>query len=87
MLTEREGVPLGVGHPPSGAVNVYVGSAIEGAGGRWIPCVSAVGASKFLPTVFEVGPGRHQVCAEIQPFECVEHALCVAVLMAETAAA
>lgn len=48
---------------PPGAVNVCVGAAIEGPGGRWVPCVAAVSEGVFVASVFEVGPGRRQVCS------------------------
>lgn len=87
MLAEFLDAPVSVGRPPAGAVNVCRGAPVEGPGGRWVPCVSAVEHRKFLPGVFQVGPGRHQVCAEAHPFDSVADALSLAVILAETAAA
>lgn len=86
MLAEFFDMSMSVGNPPAGAVNVSVGVAIEGPGGRWVPCVSAVAPGKFLPSVFEIGPGRHQVCADIHPVDSAADALSLAARLAKTAA-
>ena len=73
--------------PPPGAVNVQVGQAIEGPGGRWVPCASAAADGMYLPCVFEVGPGRRQVCSANKPTHFVDEALSRAIALATTAAA
>ncbi|WP_298842436.1 hypothetical protein [uncultured Roseobacter sp.] len=73
--------------PPAGAVNVLIGEAIEGPGGRWIPCASAIADGAFVSCVYEIGPGRRQVCSAAPPTYCADEALDRAVHLAETAAA
>ena len=72
---------------PPGSVNVRIGNAIEGPGGRWIPCASEVGDGAFVSCVYEVGPGRNQVCAANSPTYCPDEALARAIELAATAAA
>ncbi|EIE49409.1 hypothetical protein AL036_09265 [Salipiger aestuarii] len=73
--------------PPPGSVNVRIGNPVEGPGGRWIPCASAIAGGSYLSCVYEVGPGRRQVCSALPPTRCAEEALCQAVELAATAAA
>ncbi len=73
--------------PPSGSVNVRIGDAVEGPGGRWVPCASAIAGGAYVSCVFEVGPGRRQVCSGMQPTYCADEALSRAVELAATAAA
>ena len=73
--------------PPPGSVNVRIGHAIEGPGGRWIPCASAISDGAYVSCVYEVGPGRKQVCAPDCPTYCADEALSRAVELAATAAA
>ena len=73
--------------PPPGAVNVLLGSGVEGPGGRWIPCATKIGQGVFYSGLFQVGPGRRQVCATGRPHECPAEALARAVELATTAAA
>lgn len=76
-----------VSSPPPGSVNVRIGNPVEGPGGRWIPCASAIAAGEYVSCVYEVGPGRRQVCSAIPPMPCVEEALSRAIELASTAAA
>lgn len=73
--------------PPPGAVNVQIGTAVEGPGGRWVPCASAIADGTYVPCVFEVGPGRRQVCSANRPTHFVDEALSRAIELAHTAAA
>ena len=73
--------------PPPGSLNVRIGNAVEGLGGRWIPCASAIAGGEFVPCVYEVGAGRRQVCAANRPTRCAEEALSQAIELAVTAAA
>jgi len=72
--------------PPPGAVNVAVGKAVDGPGGTWVPCVTEVAAGVFWSGVFEVGPGRHQVCDQTN-LATVEDAFGQAKALAASAAA
>ena len=73
--------------PPPGSINVRVGPAIEGPGGRWIPCATRVGRNTYYPGLFQVGPGQRQVCFADPGFDCAETALLSAVDLAQSAAA
>ncbi len=73
--------------PPPGAVNVRYGRAIEGPGGTWVPCATKVSAGVYISGVFEVGPGRSQVCAAQNPLPCADEALSQAIELASCAAA
>lgn len=73
--------------PPLGSVNVCVGKAVDGPGGRWVPCASAIAGGAFVSCVFEVGPGRRQVCAATPPTHCTDEALSRATELAAIAAA
>lgn len=72
--------------PPKGSVNVRIGNLVEGPGGRWIPCASITKEGAYLSCVYEVGPGRRQVCAANIPSACVDEALSYATELAATAA-
>lgn len=72
---------------PPGAVNVRVGPAVEGPGGRWVPCASAVAEGAYLACVYEVGPGRRQVCGAGLPAPSEEEAMSRAIELAATASA
>ena len=73
--------------PPQGAVNVRVGEAIDGPGGRWLPCATAIAEGVYVSSIYEVGPGRRQVCAAYRTTHCVSDALSRASELAATAAA
>lgn len=73
--------------PPPGALNVRIGKAVEGPGGRWVPCASAIATGAYVSCVFEVGPGRKQVCIANRPTYCAEEALSRAIELAVIAAA
>jgi len=73
--------------PPPGSINVLVGTGVEGPGGRWIPCATAVPSGTYLSSIFEVGPGRKQVCASMTPMRSADEALSRAIALAATAAA
>jgi hypothetical protein len=73
--------------PPAGAVNVRVGKAVEGPGGRWLPCATAIADGLYVASIYEVGPGRRQVCAAEYRTNCVDDALSNASALAATAAA
>lgn len=76
-----------VSSPPPGSVNVCVGDAVEGPGGRWIPCASAIAGGAFVSCVYEIGPGRRQVCSSMHPTYSADKALARAIELAVTAAA
>lgn len=73
--------------PPPGSVNVCIGVAVEGPGGRWIPCASAIADGAYVSCIYEVGPGCRQVCSAVQPTYSADEALARAVELAVTAAA
>lgn len=73
--------------PPPGSVNIRIGNAIEGPGGRWVPCASAIADGAYVSCVYEVGPGCRQVCAANRPTFCADEALSCAIELATTAAA
>lgn len=72
--------------PPPGSVNVRIGKTVEGQGGRWVPCATEISEGVYYSGVFQVGPGRRQVCAGY-PFSCAHEALSGAIELASTAAA
>jgi len=76
-----------VSRPPAGSRNIQIGSAITGPGGRWVPCASLTLRGSFLSCVYEVGPGRKQVCLVNQPLHCADEALARAIELAAIAAA
>lgn len=73
--------------PPAGSRNIQIGAAIEGSGGRWVPCASATVEGAFLSCVYEVGPGRNQVCLANCLSDSAEEALSFAIELAKIAAA
>lgn len=73
--------------PPAGSVNVRIGKAVEGPGGKWVPCATKVAEGIYFSSVFEVGPGRRQVSFPDLPLPCADIALSRALTLAETAAA
>ncbi len=77
---------LMVSPPPPGSVNVRIGQGVEGPGGRWVPCATQIAAGVYFPGIFEVGPGRRQVCASNSPLPCADAALASATELASIAA-
>ena len=75
-----------VSSPPPGAKNVCLGKVVEGPGGRWVPCATEISAGVYYSGLFEVGPGRRQVCADL-PLPNADEALSLAIELASTAAA
>lgn len=73
--------------PPPGARNVRRGQAVEGPGGRWIPCATKVAPGVYVSGLFQVGPGQRQVCVPDRPTNCAEMALLQAITLATFAAA
>ncbi len=73
--------------PPPGSVNVRVGRTVEGPGGKWVPCATEISGGVFFSGVFEVGPGRRQVCAADLPLHDADEALSRAIELASSAAA
>lgn len=73
--------------PPAGSRNIQIGSAVVGPGGRWVPCASATIEGSFLSCIYEVGPGRKQVCLANRPSNCANEALSRAIELAAIAAA
>ncbi|GFE63804.1 hypothetical protein KIN_08780 [Litoreibacter roseus] len=73
--------------PPLGAVNVRIGAPVEGPGGRWVPCASIVSDGVYLPCLYEIGPGRRQVCGTNVPSPSEDEALSRAIELAATASA
>ncbi len=86
-LTKLFDTSVQVSCPPPGSVNVRIGNAVEGAGGRWVPCASEIAAGAYVPCIYEVGPGRKQVCAATRPTYCPDEALSRAIEFAAMAAA
>ena len=80
-------MPFAVSSPPPGSVNVSLGKIVEGPGGRWVPCATKVGGGAYYSGLFQVGPGRRQVCASDIVLPCAEAALSRAIELASTAAA
>lgn len=76
-----------VSAPPPGSVNVRFGKSVEGPGGRWVPCATEVADGVFCSGLFEVGPGRRQVCAANTRFRSADDALLSAIELARSAAA
>ncbi len=76
-----------VSSPPPGSVNVRVGKTINGPGGKWVPCATEISDGVFCSGLFEVGPGRKQVCAADLPLPCADEALSRAIELASSAAA
>lgn len=86
-IAELFDVSLMVSGPPPGSVNVRVGESVEGPGGKWVPCATRVSDGYFCSSLFEVGPGRRQVCAANVPLDTVDEALSGAIKLASSAAA
>lgn len=76
-----------VSSPPPGSINVRVGKSVEGPGGRWVPCATEISGGVFCSGVFEVGPGRRQVCAANIQLHSADEALSRAIELACSAAA
>ncbi len=72
--------------PPPGAINVQVGKSVEGPGGRWVPCATQIASGVYYSGLFEVGPGRRQVCAANRPLSSADEALSQAIALASSAA-
>lgn len=73
--------------PPPGSVNVLVGKKVEGPGGKWIPCATKTADGAYYSGLFQVGPGKRQVCASSVPLHCPNEALSRATELASAAAA
>jgi hypothetical protein len=76
-----------VSSPPPGSVNVRVGRTVEGPGGKWVPCATEIAGGVYYSSLFEVGPGRRQVCAADLALPCADEALSRAIELASSAAA
>lgn len=86
-LTKHICTSMLVSGPPRGAVNVIIGNAVEGPGGRWIPCASVNAFGLYVSCVYEVGPNRRQVCECTRQTSCPHDALARATELATIAAA
>ncbi len=73
--------------PPPGSVNVLLGKKVEGPGGKWIPCATKTADGAYYSGLFQVGPGKRQVCAASAPLLCPNEALSRAIELASAAAA
>jgi len=73
--------------PPPGSINVLVGQKVEGPGGDWIPCATKMADGTYYSGLFQVGPGKRQVCAASVPLRCPNEALSRAIELASSAAA
>jgi hypothetical protein len=73
--------------PPAGSRNVLRGQAIEGPGGRWVPCATYAPNGQYYPGLFQVGPGKKQVCAANFTTHRADIALEVAIELARSSAA
>ena len=73
--------------PPPGSVNVRIGRSVEGPGGKWVPCATEIAGGVYCSGLFEVGPGRRQVCTADLPLPCADEALSRAIELAFSAAA
>jgi len=76
----------GLTSPPPGSVNVLVGKKVEGPGGKWIPCATKTADGAYYSGLFQVGPGKRQVCAASVPLRCPNEALTRAIDLASSAA-
>jgi hypothetical protein len=76
-----------ISFPPEGAVNTRRGRPVEGPGGRWVPCATALEGGTFIACLFEVGAGRRQVCGDATPRLSETEALMRAADLAAIAAA
>ena len=73
--------------PPPGSINVLLGQKVEGPGGKWIPCATKTADGAYYSGLFQVGPGKRQVCAANVPLHCPNEALSRAIDLASSAAA
>jgi hypothetical protein len=73
--------------PPPGSVNVLLGKKVEGPGGKWIPCATKAADGAYYSGLFQVGPGKRQVCEANAPLHCAQDALTRAIELASAAAA
>lgn len=73
--------------PPPGSVNVLIGDKVEGPGGKWIPCATKTADGAYISSLFQVGPGKRQVCAANIHLRCPKEALLRATELAFSAAA
>lgn len=87
ILTKLFDKSVQVSCTPPGSVNVRIGNAVEGPGGRWVPCASETAEGDFVSCVYEVGPGRNQVCAANSQTYCPDEALAHAIELAAMVAA
>ncbi len=78
---------LALSCPPAGSVNVRFGKAVEGPGGRWVPCVTEISQGVYYSSIFQVGRGQRQVCASNHPCRSTDKALSRAIELASNAAA
>ena len=74
-------------NPPPGSINVLVGKKVEGPGGDWVPCATKMADGAYYSGLFQVGPGKRQVCAASVPLHCPKEALSRAIELASSAAA
>ncbi len=74
-------------NPPKGSVNVLLGKAIKGPGGRWVPCATQAPSGAYYSGLFRVGPGQRQLCAKHAPAGTAKEALSQAINLARSAAA
>lgn len=86
-LTHLLNNPATLSSPPPGSINVLVGKRVEGPGGRWIPCATKMEDGAYYSGLFQVGPGKRQVCAANAPLRCPNEALSRAIALASAAAA
>ena len=78
---------LSVSGPPPGSVNVRIGKSVLGPGGKWVPCATEIASGLYCSSLFQVGPGRRQVCAADTPLRSADEALARAIELARSAAA
>ena len=78
---------LALSRPPAGSVNVCLGKAVEGPGGRWVPCATEISKGVYYSSLFRVGRGQKQVCASNRPLRSTDEALSLAIELASNAAA
>ena len=78
---------VGLASPPPGSINVLVGKKVGGPGGEWVPCATKTADGAYYPGLFQVGPGKRQVCATGISLHCPNEALSHAIDLASSAAA
>ena len=86
-LAENISLPTRFSPPPRGARNIRLGPSVDGPGGAWVPCATAIGPGVYLAGLFRVGPGQRQVCAIDRPTGSIDEAMAFAAELAATAAA